>query len=273
MKKWKQLEENVFYWLNKNFSSVCNFELKGKSDATTSDILVTNKTTNSCYYIEIKSEISQAGQFVVIYDEVNKLFYWSSANKSENNIHSQKIINFMNEYKDEFKKVSEQNLLININNETCFEWVKDFYNQKKVKFFIVPYSNSYLIWPIEKIELIFEIKAIYRVKKSGSNSIPRRDFDKIKSLIKNAEFIEENNKFYALVKNKILNNKINYDENDYQYSLIDDFNKFNNRSYIKYELRKLSKTRNPNVIFKINVKKNLDIDLKNIDILNLLKKA
>lgn len=273
MKKWEKLEENVLSWLNKNFSYICHFEISGKSDSTVSDILVTNKITNSQYYIEVKSKISQAGQFVVVYDKKNKLFYWSNLNKSNNNCYSQEIINYMNKYKYLFKDVTEKNLLVNINKKLCFDWIKEFYNQKNVKFFVVPYLNSYLISPIDKIDELFDVEAIYRVKKSGSSSLPRRDFDKLKSLIQNYKFIEINNKYYTLVKNKIINNKTHVDENDYYYRFVDNFIIPNYEDHIIYELRKLSKTRNPNVIFKINVKSKLNINLKNDDIANMLKEA
>lgn len=273
MRKWEKLEENVLYWLNKNFSHICRFELNGGSDATVSDIFVTNKITNSQYYIEVKSEMSQAGQFVVTYDKENKSFRWSDSNKSNNNCHSQEIINFMNNFEYLFKDVTEKNLLINIDKKLCFDWIKTFYNQKNVKFFIVPYSGSYLISPIDKIDEIFDVKAIYRVKKSGSSSLPRRDFDKLKLLIKNAKFIEKNNKFYMIVKDKIINTKTDIDKNDYHYRFVANFIIPNYEDHIIYELRKLSKTRNPNVIFTINIKRKLNINLKNIDISNMLKEA
>lgn len=273
LKKWEKLEEKVLYWLNENFSHICNFELIGKSDATVSDIFVTNKITNSQYYIEVKSEMSQAGQFVVTYDKENKSFHWSNSNKSNNNCYSQEIINFMNKFEFLFKDVAEKNLLLDINKKLCFDWIKTFYNQKNVKFFIVPYLGSYLISPIDKIDEIFDVKAIYRVKKSGSSSLPRRDFDRLKLLIQNAKFIEANNKFYVIVKDKIINTKININKNDYHYRFVADFIIPNYEDRIIYEVRKLSKTRNPNVIFSINIKRKLNINLKNVDIANMLKEA
>lgn len=79
MKEWEILEEECLNYLKNKYPTI-KFTLLGKEDSTKSDILV--KTINLEFYIEVKSKISQCGQFVLIPNYKNNVFIYSRKNKA-----------------------------------------------------------------------------------------------------------------------------------------------------------------------------------------------
>lgn len=83
-----------------------------------------------------------------------------------------------NDYK-KFCKVNKIGISVDIDTNVLFGWVNDFYSFKNVKFFMSE-GNEILIFPIEKFSNYFDIRAIYRRKKSGSSE-PNKKITILKS--------------------------------------------------------------------------------------------
>ena len=71
---------------------------------------------------------------------------------------------------DEFAAAGStgRDIAVNDGKKIFSSWISDFYKEKNVKFFI---TNNFIIVPVEEISDYFEIKAKYRVKRSGSSSL------------------------------------------------------------------------------------------------------
>lgn len=244
LKSWEINEKECFLYLINNYGN--KFILEGSHNSNISDIKVINKN----YYIEAKSIKSQCGQFVVL--EENNKFIYSNKNKTSINEYSNYIINYMNNNFHLFTNVTSKPIDIMLDTNIFYSWVKNFYKLKNVKYFITKVnSNNYIIIPLDNIDNYFNISACYRVKKSGSSNITKNNFDEIKSLLNNIDFtfIEKNEKIFIKTKSHI-NEKLKGHVYTYQFKLIEKD---------LYEIRRLSNTNNPNVIFSIElIKKEQD---------------
>ena len=244
LKSWEINEKECFLYLINNYGN--KFILEGSYNSNISDIKVINKN----YYIEAKSIKSQCGQFVVL--EENNKFIYSNKNKTSINEYSNYIINYMNNNFHLFTNVTSKPIDIMLDNNIFYSWVKNFYKLKNVKYFITKVnSNNYIIILLDNIDNYFNISAYYRVKKSGSSNITKNNFDEIKSLLNNIDFtfVEKNGKIFIKTKYNI-NEKLKGEIYTYQFKLIDKD---------LYEIRRLSNTNNPNVIFSIElIKKEQD---------------
>lgn len=244
LKSWEINEEECCSYLTNNYGD--KFTLEGLHNSNISDI----KVKNNNFYIEVKSIKSQCGQFVVL--EENNEFIYSSKNKTFINEYSNYIINYMNNNFYLFTNVTSKPIDIILDTNIFYSWVKNFYKLKNVKYFITKVnSNNYIIIPIDSIDNYFNISACYRVKKSGSSNITKNNFDEIKLVLNNIDFafVEKNEKIFIRTKENI-NEKLKGYNYTYQFKLI-------NKDL--YEIRRLSNTNNPNVIFSIElIKKEQD---------------
>lgn len=244
LKSWEINEKECFLYLINNYGN--KFILEGSHNSNISDIKVKNKN----FYIETKSIKSQCGQFVVL-EEGNKFIY-SSKNKTSINEYSNYIINHMNNNFDLFTNITSKPINIILDTNIFYSWVKNFYKLKNVKYFITKVNpNIYILIPLENIDNYFNISACYRVKKSGSSNVTKNNFDEIKLLLTNINFnfININKKIFIKTKSNI-NEKLKGYNYTYQFKLIDKD---------LYEIKRLSNTNNPNVIFSIElIKKEQD---------------
>ncbi|MEI0487107.1 hypothetical protein [Brachyspira intermedia] len=241
-KLWKIFEKECFNYLQDTYTNV-KFKHIGASDSTVSDI----KVIDNDFFIEVKSAISQCGQFVVL--EYNNSFIYSNQNKTYINQYSKYIINYMNKNFDVFYNAGTRGVDININKDIFVSWIIDFYKTKNTKYFITK-ADNYIIIPLEKIYEYFDITACYRVKKSGSSNPSRKNIDEIVNFLKNNSIkfeLEINSKKLYIITEYNFNKKINI--NNYSYQ-------FNNIDKNIYNVRKLSNTNNANVIFSIKLIKN-----------------
>lgn len=199
---------------------------------------------------------SQSGQFVLLHDYINKKFIFSPRNKSEKDMNSNFIIEFMNKNFEEYINVGTNGKNININQNIFSNWIINYYKTKGVKYFITK-RDDYIIFPIKEYKKYFYITAKYRIKKSGSSNVPKNKWNEIiekLNLIK-LEFQELND--FKIKSNQKLE-KIKFSVSNYDYI----FSKLEENIY---RIRKLSNTRNANVIFSINlIKENSDQDLNKI---------
>ena len=242
---WKDFEEEATEYLNKNFGKYANFILQGGSNSTKEDIKVTTKN-NVEFYIEAKHSPAQCGQFVLFPNLKTKKFEYSKQNVNRLNESALKIMSYMNENFDEFKNVGTAGKNIEfLGSQNIFcDWIVEMYKSKNVKFFI---TNNNTILPIEKFKEYFNVSAKYRVKKSGSSSVGTRGVAKVENFIMSkyeVKTIKDNGRLLVLTDQNLHNKHFVLDEQEYMFS---------KRNQI-YEVRKLSKTYNANVIFSVQLK-------------------
>lgn len=262
MCNWSNFECNATKFLNDNYSnSKVYFEHEGGSNSNVSDIkvIVDGKITS---YVESKMNLAQSGQFVLLLEDSS--FVFSPKNKSKLNDSSKFILDYINYNFDYFKNVGTNSLSIDLSPETFNDWIINHYKNKGVKFIITTtFDNQYLLFPIEDFGKYFTVTANFRRKKSGSANLP-----------KSYDIIVENY-FKDMLSKQNLNYKI-FRDGSKCFIHIDGFNSFskykfplNEKStgYLSdkglnlYEIKKLSNTNNPNVIFSIEY--NGFIDTKN----------
>lgn len=258
MENWEIFENECYEHLKNNYkNNNIEFIKIGGYDSTKSDVLVINKRNNREFYIEIKANKAQCGQFVLIPNIKDKKFEFSKANHSPENTYVKQIIKYMNY---DFNKYIAGDTL-DCDNDILSNWIVDYYKSiKNVKFFMSK-GNNYLIFPVEKFSDYFSITAKYRVKRSGSSNPSTKHIPEIKRIL------EDNN--YSIIdfdfndKHKFIYSNCDLDGlklwgYTYQYY----FKKVPN-TLTKYQVTKLSNTLNMNVIFSIELKKeqnNIDLN-------------
>lgn len=255
METWKDFENSCYNYLVETYGKNCKFEALGQSDSTMSDIKVL--TNNSEFYIETKESLAQCGQFVLYPDTNKKTFIYSQQNKSELNKYSKAIIDYMNENFESFADAGTRGVDIPVDYEILYDWIKNYYNSKEVRFFITK-DQDYIIFPIEQFDRYFSVSAKYRVKKSGSSNPSKSNIDEIKQILLNNSFVFElyvtDNKMYIKTSSDIDGLKLT--GSNYTYL-------FKKTEPQIYNIRKLSNTHNANVIFSIKLKAPQNIeDLK-----------
>ncbi len=246
-KKWKQFEIETTKYLNDNFSDIASFHLLGNSDTTKSDILVTKK--NNYYFIEAKNCPAQCGQFVLLPNANSFKFSYSKKNSDKLNSEAQIIINHMDNEFNEYNSANTAGKLIEFYNDQLVfsSWIIEHYKSKKVRFII---TNNNVVIKLEDFEKAFYIKALFRIKRSGSSNVGIKNIDSVKLYLekqfKIKDFVLIGSKLFFKSDNKLENIKFNINENEYYIS----------KKNINYEVRKLSRTFNSNVIFSIQLKPN-----------------
>ncbi len=242
-------ETECYEFLTNNYQTQdIKFHHEGGMDSTKSDIAVIKKG-NICFFIEAKDSSAQSGQFVLIPDNENKQFVFSPRNKSNPNELTTIIINYMNSYFERFNNAGTTGKYLNINEDVFANWIVEHYRSKNVRY-VISRKNDFIIFPIRKFQQYFNIRANYRIKKSGSGEPPKRDILTIKQLIKNHYnepcFTQSGNKLFVEIHETLTNDK--FVLGNYTYFLAE-------RNPNTYEIRKLSNTYNMNVIFEIDLKK------------------
>lgn len=240
---WKNFENKCCEYLNNTFKGLANFRINGGSDSTKPDIEV-ETLDNKKFYIEVKHCPAQCGQFVLLPDEENKNFIYSSFNITEENTYSKEIIEYMNKNFDYFNKSGTSGEKIQLDKKIFENWIINYYKNKGAKYFIV---NDFHIFPIEQVGEYLDIKAKYRAKRSGSGKVGKKHVEEIEQYLKgyNYEVEIDNGKMYVITDENIDKKKFTINEINYMFS---------SRENAKYEIRKLSKTCNSNVIFSIKIK-------------------
>lgn len=240
-KNWEEHEDRCLEYLRNKYPTI-DFEERGGSDSTESDILV--KLVGRAFYIEAKMPQSQCGQFVLLPDLCKKEFLFSPNNKSIETKEVLAIKNFINNDFNSFCSVGSKGKVISSYLKPSFvKWIVEYYKQKGVKYVITLYDEEFIIFPLEKISNYFDIKAVFRIKKSGSSKAPKKYWTQITKIF-------SNDSDTLRVKNNCL-----VADSPRQYDRIHHFEEYD--FYIpkgKVEVRKLSNTYNGNVIFEIKLK-------------------
>lgn len=260
MEKWKKFELECTEYLNKKYGN--KFIHQGFSNSTVSDIKYENNSKT--FYIEAKMPSAQSGQFVLLPDYENKEFIFSPRNKTEQDENTDFIIQYMNNDFEKFSKIGTSGEDIDIDQSIFKDWIINTYRQKKVKF-IITKGSDYIILPLEKYGNYFSISAKYRIKRSGSNPLPkylRNDICKQLNQLDIKYTTVDNSKEGLETKKFYINSKTNVDRFIFPFENNNFMLSFDKDDI--YEVRKLGKTQNPNVIFSIYLLKEQDpADLKN----------
>ena len=243
---WRKQEITCFNYLNDKFSDYADFELRGGADSDVSDIYVSTEN-NSGFYIDSKKENSQCSQFVVVFDENENKYKYSDRDRLEADENSLKIVEYMNENKEQFKTAGTRGMKIEFedSNKVFRDYLTDSLHKKNIRFII---SKDNILIPVENIDDYFDIKCCYRKKKSGSRNIPKKNYKTV------CDYLIENKIDYKTIDNKIYvkgldkGYKFNIN-NDVYYVSTPESNGF-------AKVRILSKTANSNVIFTLKLKKN-----------------
>lgn len=251
MDNWKIFELDCTYYLIKEYGE--NFTHLGFSDSTVSDIKYENNS--KLFYIEAKMPSAQSGQFVLLPDYENKEFTFSTRNKTKQNENTDFIIQYMNKNFERYANAGTTGEDIEIDQTIFNSWIVNTYKEKMVKFFITK-GDDYIIFPIEKYGEYFSITAKYRIKKSGSSKVPKscqeNVLKKIKSMSINFKILDD----FEIESSQDLNKM--------KFKVLDSDYMFSHKKDNIYRIRKLSNTRNANVIFSIQLLKEQDsADLKN----------
>lgn len=250
MSLWQDFEKDCLKYLFDNFNKYASFEAIGGADSTVSDIKVVTKT-NKEFFIEVKHSPAQCGQFVLIPNDKTQTFEFSNRNASRLTPAAKEIINNMNLNYIKYKNAGTAGQNIEFENSDKFfaKWIIEYYKNKETKFII---TNNYLLFHIKDILNYFDIGCQYRIKKSGSSSVGMIHKDSVikfidKMKLNNYRYSYNNGNLIVFTTDNIDKKIVKIESNSYMFSKRSDC----------YEIRKLSNTKNANVIFTVNLKSNL----------------
>jgi hypothetical protein len=252
MEAWQLNELNCTNYLNSYYGkNGFSFIGTGGSNANDSDIAV-YKNGQRLFSIEAKMPGAQCGQFVLLPSGSN--FEFSPRNKSIQTQTTQKIIDYMNSYYSMFVNPGTAGVALNCSKEYFYSWIIEYYKSKGTKFFIVGCVDSFIIFPIDKFPEYFDVSACYREKKSGSNHPSLKNIPEIQMLLASNGIVFNNLGFsdghcYVSISQERGKFQLKGSEYDYQ---------FNPEGGNNYQIRRLSNTRNSNVIFTIGLLKGQD---------------
>lgn len=249
MSIWKDFESDCTDYLNDRFGAYAKFIHQGGSDSTVPDILVKPKTRGS-FYIDAKHSPAQCGQFVLTANKKTNTFEYSPSNANRINTSTSMIMNYMNHSFDEYCEAGTAGKEIDMpNSKKIFsDWVYNTYKSKGVRYFI---TNNYTLFPIERFREYFHIMAKYRIKRSGSSKVGKKQISSVLDYISNLNYIISNEridggKLFVCSPQNLHNEHFKINSQEYMFS----------RRNKEYEIRKLSNTYNANVIFSITQKGN-----------------
>lgn len=272
MKKWEKFEDEVAdYIKEKLYSYDVSVEQYGKENSTVPDILITINKNNKKFYVEIKMPLAQTSQFVV--EIKNDKFVYSTKNKFKINNYSEEIIKILNDNFNLYKNVSETGMKVSVPEAIALSFIASNMENKNVKFVVtIDDKEDKIIFPVSKFSEIYKVNTILRRKKSGSQSLPKKYYSDVEQLLSSI-FKNYNYKLYSSNNKLFLKIPINLDRSN---CYIDSKALSNGKRYFLsrkendlYEIRITSKTNNPNVIFEILLKEN--VDFKDYGIEKLIK--
>jgi len=261
---WEKFEIESCQFLNEEFSDLgVIFQRAGGTNSNTSDIEVLTEN-KELFSTEAKFSPSQSGQFVII--EEKEIYTFSNNSKFESNIYTKKIIDYLNENKENYSPKGQKSIELKCDKKLLFDWIIEHYKTKDSYFVITSNRlNDYkAIIPIDDINRYFHVSAVIRRKRSGTRDIAQY---KIRSSIKEltAKYREEYGEIDEIItskktlvrfKNKVeLKKSERYFGSNYFLSPSDNIG--------EYFIKERSNTNNLNVIFSLEYKgpeRNIGID-------------
>lgn len=247
MSTWKDFEVQCTDYLNDKFGHYADFIHQGGADSTVPDILVKTRSGDS-FYIDAKHSPAQCSQFVLLPDLNDGVFKYSSQNATLPNQYTKQITEYMNQDFDSFREAGTTGKEINMPDasDVFTGWIIQTYQNKEVRFFI---TNDFTILPVEQFSDYFKVSAKYRIKRSGSSNVGKKQCNLVMEHItqKNYNITAchiRGSKLFVESPRKLHDLRFILNGTEYMFSLRGN----------EYELRKLSNTYNANVIFSIKQK-------------------
>ncbi|MGN0666253.1 MAG: hypothetical protein ACI4KF_06975 [Huintestinicola sp.] len=127
MRPGEDFENECYNHLRKKYGNI--FCHEGGMDSTKSDIAVI-KNNHVDFYIEVKDTVAQSGQFVLVPDEANEEFVFSSRNKSKSNDITELIINYINQDFNRFNRAGTAGEPLDIDSDVFSNWIIGNYSKK-----------------------------------------------------------------------------------------------------------------------------------------------
>ena len=128
---WENFENESAEYLRRTFGAYAQFDCKGGSDSTISDIEVLTRSGKH-FYIEAKHCPAQCGQFVLLPNVGTRTFEYSRLNATRINAYSAAIMEHMNRYFDEYKEAGTAGRDVDIENGPAIfaSWIVQAYKDK-----------------------------------------------------------------------------------------------------------------------------------------------
>ncbi len=182
MKKWEDFESDMTDYLQqmlKDYDVIV--KQCGSADSTIPDIEIIIKSNNKKFYIETKMPASQTSQFVV---EINdNKFVYGNKKKYKSNQYSNEIINILNNNFELYSKVSQKGMIVPVSETIAFSWIVSNMKNKNVQFVMsVDNSGNKKVFSLDQFNKFFNMKTIFRRKKSGSRNLPKIYYDDFKNI-------------------------------------------------------------------------------------------
>lgn len=270
MKKWEDFESEMTGYLQQMLKDY-NVLVKqyGNADSTIPDIEITINSNKKKFYIETKMPASQTSQFVVEIKD-NK-FVYGNKNKFKSNQYSEEIINILNENYKLYSNVAQTGMVVPVPETIAFSWIASNMKNKNVEFIIsVDNEGNKKVFSLDQFNKFFNIKTIFRRKKSGSQDLPKTYYDDFKKHLdlrfsKYDYSLNTNGKKLFLEIPLDLSKSECYIDSD----VLPDGKRYflSNKGNGKYEVKITSATNNPNIIFELSLKDNVDFDMFTIQCL------
>lgn len=252
LQKWEIFQDEATNFLDNYFNA--DFTMEGGFDATTSHITV-RKSNHLIATIEAKFGPTQAGQIVL--DSFNGKFTFSDKSKNYSNSYTQEIIKYLNSNYSLFAGSNTASIHVNISDSILFNWVKTIYADKDVEWIIS--SNNFnnltlkdlLFIPINEIENYFDISLVFRRKKTGNTHIPGKDIidfkDQLDLITKDYQIKKTDDKYLLTTNSRLSDFNIG---SKYLVSMTN--------VDCQYYIKKKDINTNPNVMFQLNLKDNVE---------------
>lgn len=249
MKEWRKFESMCCDYLNATYGNdMVAFVVQGGSNSASSDIAFLLHGIN-VFNIEVKSPKAQSGQFVVFNN--NGKFVFSPRNKSDES-EAEMFLAYMTENYHKYAVATTTGVDINMEPSQYNDWIIEHYRKKNTSFVITRGINDFVIFHIEKYGKYFDTTCTYRVKKSGSTDVPKKDVAEVKKKFGAYEHKwESGKKLYIKTQLDYSINEV-HTINGYDYSIREK----DSEGYLY--IRRLSKTANPNIIFSVQLKREQD---------------
>ncbi|MDD4795411.1 MAG: hypothetical protein PHG03_02505 [Bacilli bacterium] len=251
---WKEYEKHAAKLLNEEFDkTIFKIVSQGEEDSTKPDIVIITIDEKNSFFLEVKMPNAQSSQFVLEID--NNKFIYGTRNKYKSNLFSRSIIDYMNKNFTKYNKVSQSGILIPIDEKFINAWIISNLQNKGIEYIFSGTRDNERIIPIDAFGEYFKATTFFRRKKSGSRILsknktedflasfndkfsyePALIFNDKKTFIKSKKEFKNNELFIQSIKNEHITYYLSKKENN------------------KYEIKILSSTNNPNVIFQLSVK-------------------
>lgn len=252
IKNWELFEKNALLFLRDNIKGddKLKFQESGNSNSRETDIKVIYNH-KKMFSIEVKKLPAQCGQFVVEFNDGK--FCESSKNFSKNK-YSNSIIEELNNTTSVNSKISSV-LELRLTQNLMFNWIKEHYTNKDVKYFIVSnqINSEFNLIDINELNEFLKFSCVLRRKRSGSRDVSKsKRWESLSSL--ETHLNKENN---SIVQKKVIGKSfivttLKKVENKYFHNNSYFLSEINNQ---EYKIKQLSSTNNPSIIFSVDYSK------------------